>query len=200
MAIMELYQQIFSLIGCFLLLFRLWLCEEKLKNELDFRRHFLSRFISYFVMACWMFGFENMSLNMIWVSVVPVLWIGFFLWDIRFYREIFGKNCPETWKEKKFWLILERLTLHPPIIIVGLLPFIFDFQHFVLGNGIVSSTDWVTKIVAVIFGNSAIISAFYFADVRAKDGSKTGKIIWIYVVAISAVMSPLCILAGLGFY
>ena len=129
---MELYQQIFSLLGGILLIFRVWICEIKLKEELDYRRHFLSRYISYFVMSCWMYGFENMSLNMIWVSVVPVLWIGFFLWDMRFYRQIFGKNCPEEWKEKKIWLIIERMTLHPPIVILGLIPFIFDFGvHFV---------------------------------------------------------------------
>jgi hypothetical protein len=146
-----------------------------------------------------------MSLNMIWVSVVPVLWIGFFLWDMRFYKQIFGKDCPDEWKEKRMWLIFERLTLHPPIVILGLIPFIgipgvIDFQSFVLGSGNVLATDWITKIVAVLFGNFAMIASFYIGDVRARDGSKTGKIIWVYVFAISAVMSPLCLLAGLGLY
>jgi len=114
--------------------------------------------------------------------------------------QIFSKKCPEEWKEKKIWLIIERLTLHPPIVIIGLFPFIFNFQQFVLGYGTVSGTDWVIKIIAVLFGNLAMIASFYIGDVRATDGSKTGKIIWVYVFAISAVMSPLCLLAGVGYY
>jgi hypothetical protein len=86
--------------------------------------------------------------------------------------------------------------LHPPIIIPGLIPFFLGlrgYQDFILGSTL--SSDMFGKTIAVIFGIILMVSAFRFGDVRATDGSKTGKIIWVYHLAIIATMLPICLTA-----
>jgi hypothetical protein len=185
-----------ALFACFFFLFRLWLCEIKLKDELGFRKNYLSRSISYFVIICWVFDLQSMIFNVMWMGVIPVLCVAAIMWDVRFYKEAFGKNTPPEWEEKKTWLVLERLTLHPPIIIPGLIPFFLGlrgYQDFILGSTL--SSDIFGKTIAVIFGIILMISAFRFGDIRATDGSKTGKIIWVYHLAIILVMLPICLMA-----
>jgi hypothetical protein len=131
-----------------------------------------------------------------WMGVIPVLCVAAIMWDVRFYREMFGKHRPPEWEEKKGWLFLERLSLHPPIIIPGLIPYFFGlrgYQDFILGSTL--SSDMFGKVIAVIFGIILMVSAFRFGDLRAIDGSKTGKIIWVYHLGIILVMLPICMMA-----
>ncbi|MHA1727633.1 MAG: hypothetical protein ACTSWY_02745 [Promethearchaeota archaeon] len=187
---------VLSIIGCIGLVFRLWLCEVYLKEELSFKKNYLSRTISYLVLIGWIYGLQNMTFNLLWASVTPVLWVGFFLWDMRFYRQILAKNNKELhpeWQEKKAWLLIERITLHPPIIILGLIPFFSgDLKGFILGN--VALNDLGAQIMAVIYVNILIYAAFILLDKRATDSSKTGKIIWTYQSICTVVTTILVFL------
>jgi hypothetical protein len=122
------------------LIFRVWLCEIKLREELEFRRRYLSRFVNYYLFIDILCAFQNPSFNAIVIVCFPVM-IVTAIWDINFFmnlkkREYFIKNHG--------WLLLERITLHLPILIVGLYLFFHITEY--LPNTIFS---WIWGILLV---------------------------------------------------
>ncbi len=106
------------LLGSLYLILRLWLVEFKLKEELEFRRHYLSRMLAYFTGLVILFDYKNMLMNFIIISALPVVIVSIMGWDSLFFVK-FKKRT--YWKKNKGWLIVERLTMHFPMATVGIL-------------------------------------------------------------------------------
>jgi hypothetical protein len=122
-----------SLIGVLFLIFRIWLAEFKLVDELSFRRHYLSRIVDLHFALAWILNFSNFIFNFIVITCFPVM-IVTSLWDSKFFVKFKKRSY---WKKNHGWLMLERLTLHPPMLICGLYMYITGLtQYFNASYGI----------------------------------------------------------------
>lgn len=110
------------LLGSVYLIFRLWLVEFKLKEELEFRRHYLSRMLAYFTGLVILFDYKNMLMNFIIISALPVVIVSILGWDSLFFVKF---NKRTYWKKNKGWLIIERITMHFPMAAIGILLYIW---------------------------------------------------------------------------
>lgn len=113
------------------LAFRLWLVERKLVDELQFRRRYLSRIINYY---CWLalaFQLQLKPANWVVVAAFPILLVTS-VWDFRFYRRYPGRTY---WQKNRRWMLLERLTLHPPLLILGLYLILTNARQYVTDVG-----------------------------------------------------------------
>ncbi len=108
--------ELMAVIGISFLLFRLWLVEVKLPDELQFRRRYLSRVINYYTALALAFSLSSVVLNLIVMISFPILLVTT-SWDIKFYRRFRSRDY---WKKNRRWVLLESLTLHPPVFGVGL--------------------------------------------------------------------------------
>ncbi|MHA1672707.1 MAG: hypothetical protein ACTSYI_03685 [Promethearchaeota archaeon] len=185
----------FSIIGLLYFTFRLWLDEVKLRNELDFRRRYLSRITNYFFAIAMIYNFESMVFNMILSTSMIALWVAFFRWDFRFYKRfLYGgeiASIPVETRSQKVWMIIERLTLHPPILIIGTIPFFTGLRAFSLGN--VASGDLGVQILSMIFGLVLYFGAFFFLDKRWADHYQwpTAKIMLYGIIASCLIIFPI---------
>lgn len=68
-----------------------------------------------------------MTFNILIVAVCPYMIISLG-WDVVFFQKL---NGIEEYKTHRFWLSLERLTTHIPLIIAGIVPFFFGIEFFV---------------------------------------------------------------------
>ena len=109
-----------SLCGAICVIFRIWVTEVKLRGELGNKRGHTSRFISLYFFIAMLLNFENNVFTMISVIGAPAMLMAFFAFDVPYYI----KDAPLI-QEKKFWLILERLTMHPPSIIYA----VYFYRH-----------------------------------------------------------------------
>jgi hypothetical protein len=75
----------------------------------------LSRFVNYHLFIAVLFAFRSAIFNAIVIACFPVM-ILTTVWDINFYKQFRTRNY---WTKNRGWLVVERLTLHPPILIVG---------------------------------------------------------------------------------
>ena len=175
------------IIGISFLIFRIWLTEFKLKDELQFRRHYLSRFLNYYYCIALISSFTWDIFNFVLISETIALIFAFIGWDIPFFIK-FKKQ--KHWDKNRVWLIIERATLHPPMIgtviwmifsglksfvdssnliliviitvILGLLPyFLFDerWTKKYIAKGVFFSFRWEILMIALI---SLIFSVVYF--------------------------------------
>ena len=110
------YQVITVILGIIFLLFRIWLDEIKLIDELQFRRRYFSRFFSYYTCLSLVFGLAAYPFNIMVIVAFPIL-IVTSIWDINFYRRF---NSQTYWKKNRRWMLVERITMHPPVVIVAL--------------------------------------------------------------------------------
>ena len=174
-------------IGVCFLIFRIWLTEFRLKDELQFRRHYLSRFLNYYYCIALISSFTWDIFNFVLISETFALIIALIGWDIPFFIKFNKKN---HWEKNRGWLIIERATLHPPMIgtviwmylsglktfvdssnlviiiiislILGLLPyFLFDqrWTKKYIAKGVFFSFRWEILTIAFI---SLILSVVYF--------------------------------------
>jgi hypothetical protein len=125
---------VLMVIGIIGVIFRLWLAEFKLKDELGFRRHYLSRFVNIYLFCAMLFNLESYIFNLIIITCFPVMLVTSF-WDLKFYQKFKTRNY---WEKNKNWLLVERLTMHPPMVgfglffyIAGILPY-FNYSKGVL--------------------------------------------------------------------
>ena len=108
--------------GIVYFIFRYWLTEYQLIEELGFKRFYISRIINlYFAMAL-VLNFENMIFNIVIFASSPIVLITM-LWDVKFYFNCIRGNCSIS---KRWWQLAERITLHVPILSGGV--------FFVLGG------------------------------------------------------------------
>ena len=119
---------IFPILGSLMLIFRIWLCEVKLVRELEFRRRYLSRFMGYFFWVAMVLDFQNDIFNLIIITELVGNIIYLVGWDIPFFIKL--KDC-EYIERHHFWMVIERLTLHPPIIAAGIRMYIVGPKTFV---------------------------------------------------------------------
>ena len=103
------------LLGSLFLFFRIWLTEFKLREELQFRRHYLSRFLNYYYGVALLWGFTSNLFNFILIADWLPMIIAFLGWDIPFFIK-FKRRTYWNKGENRVWLLIERATLHPPMI------------------------------------------------------------------------------------
>jgi len=118
---------ILNIIGLALLIFRIWIAEIKLKEELQFRRRYFSRFFSYYTCLALVFGLMVFPFNIMVMLAFPILVVTS-IWDINFVRRF---NSQPHWGEKKRWAILERATLHPPVVIVAIYMILTGARNYI---------------------------------------------------------------------
>lgn len=183
-----------ALCGMAFLVFRLWLDEMKLRKELDFRRRYLSRISNYCFSIALIYNFQNMAFNMILTTSMLALWVAFFRWDWRFYKRFktggVVSSIPLETRSQRVWMIIERLTLHPPILFFGTRPFFTGLRSFVLGS--VASTDLAAQILSILYASIIIYAGFFFMDVRWSEryGWPTGKIMLYGIILSCVIMFP----------
>lgn len=118
---------IISVIGAIFLVFRIWLTNFKLQDELEFRRYYVSRFLNYYFCLAMVLAFQNEIFNIMIITVLPMMVISLVGWDSLFFVK-FKKRT--YWKKNHGWLIIERLTLHPPIVTVAIWMIITGIHNF----------------------------------------------------------------------
>ena len=118
---------ILILFGFALLVFRIWIVEIKLKEELQFRRRYFSRFFAYYTCLALAFNLLMVPFNIMVMIAFPIL-IVTSVWDINFYRRL---NSQPYWSSNKRWAILERSTLHPPVVILAIYMIITDARNYI---------------------------------------------------------------------
>ena len=114
-------------IGAALFVFRIWICEIKLKDILAHRRCYISRITNYFYFLAMILSFKNDIFNLIIVSALPILMMGVIVNDIPAYIN-FKKDYVNENGKTKFLILCECLTLHPPIIITGIIFYVTDLK------------------------------------------------------------------------
>jgi hypothetical protein len=143
MAIIML-DHILSIIGAFFLVFRIWLVEYKLEDELQFRKNYVSRILNYYFCIALLLAFRAPIFNLAIIGALPMMVISFVGWDSLFFIK-FKKRT--YWKKNHGWLLLERITLHPPMIPVAIWMYYKGFQNFVPPP----MNPWVFVAVGILF-------------------------------------------------
>ncbi|MHA1340147.1 MAG: hypothetical protein ACTSRZ_10345 [Promethearchaeota archaeon] len=150
----EIISNIISICGAIFFIFRIWLVQFKLKDELQFRKDYLSRYMCLYFCIGMILQFKNDIFNIIIGAALPLMIISFIGWDTLFFVKFKRRTY---WKKNYGWLIIERLTMHPPMMIVALYWWIDGLKaHIILVNGIFSI------IVAIIL----VFGAFLMWDKR----------------------------------
>ncbi|MHA1745015.1 MAG: hypothetical protein ACTSWW_03380 [Promethearchaeota archaeon] len=124
---MNVFLMILGVVGFAL---RIWLTEFRLVTILGEERHFNSRLLTSYGFTALIFDLQVESLNLVIVGTLPMMLIMLFRYDAPFFFKLVQRkplitvHTPTT--ELPFspatnlWLIIERLTLHLPIIFIGL--------------------------------------------------------------------------------
>ncbi|MBY9003376.1 MAG: hypothetical protein KGD73_05345 [Candidatus Lokiarchaeota archaeon] len=141
-------------IGVLLLIFRFWLSTFKLKDELQFRRFYVSRLVNYFFCLSIIFNFKNPVFNVILAVCFPAM-IFTSTWDVNFYRHFKGRPY---WKKNKGWLLVERITMHPPILVGGLFIYITGIWNYVPPR----------NLLVFAIGILVVYPSSYFLDIRLR--------------------------------
>ncbi|MFW9867038.1 MAG: hypothetical protein ACFFEN_13160 [Candidatus Thorarchaeota archaeon] len=124
---------LFPIIGIVFISFRIWLVIFKVKDELQFRRFYVSRLVNFYFCFMLIFNFKNPIFNVIVAVCFPAM-IFTSLWDINFYKGFKSRNY---WEKNKNWVLIERMTMHPPILVGGLSLYIIGLQKFIPSNDLV---------------------------------------------------------------
>lgn len=143
---------ILTILGFALLIFRLWIVEIKLKEELQFRRRYFSRFFAYYACLALLFGLQSYPFNIIMIIAFPIL-IVTSVWDINFYRRF---NSQEHWQKNRKWGVIERITLHPPVVIIAIYIILTGARNYIEPPNLVI-------LVLVVIG---LFSPFFIFDER----------------------------------
>ena len=103
-----------SFLGFVGLALRIWLTEVKLRDILGTKRFHLSRFCSYFFLLAMIWSFNNSVFLLITIYSAPAMLLSFFIFDIPFLI----RDVPRLTRYRG-WQIIERLTVHIPIVVYG---------------------------------------------------------------------------------
>ena len=114
-------------LGIVFLLFRVWIVEVKLVDELEFRRRYFSRFFSYYTALALAFGLLFWPFNVMVMVGFPIL-IVTSIWDVNFFRRF---NSQTYWEKNRRWLLVERITLHPPLVVLAIYMIIAGARNFI---------------------------------------------------------------------
>jgi hypothetical protein len=171
---------ILPLFGSLFLIFRVWITEIRLEEQLGDYRRFISRFGSYFYCIALILNLENELFNFIFVSTFPLITIAFLTFDVPFFLK-FHKEENDLSKKDVIWLYGERILLHPPMLIHA--AFIYSTGPKLLIPSV--------SITSIIIGSILMFGAFFVFDKRALKKEGTG--IWILIAMLAS-------LVGMTFY
>ncbi|UCE11119.1 MAG: hypothetical protein JSW61_04055 [Candidatus Thorarchaeota archaeon] len=118
---------IISIIGMAFLVFRVWIVEFKLTEQLQFRRRYFSRFFSYYTCLALSMDLGFWPFNVMVMVAFPIL-IVTSIWDINFMRRF---KSQEHWAKTWRWGLLERITLHPPVVLVAVYMILMGGRNFI---------------------------------------------------------------------
>ena len=138
--------------GVAFLLFRIWIVEVKLVEELDFRRRYFSRFFSYYSALALAFGLLFWPFNVMVMVAFPILVVTS-IWDINFYRRF---NSQPYWEKNRRWLLVERTTLHPPVVILAI------YMIFAGARNFIEPPNLLFMVITVVI----LFLPFFLLDVR----------------------------------
>src|SRR6056297_484976 len=102
-------------IGVMYFIFRLWLTEVKLVEELDFQRHFMSRILNLYLALVLIGNFQFQIFNFIVLIVLPVMFLSLVTADIRFFKR-YHERFFDVQNSQRIWFLIERITLHIPLV------------------------------------------------------------------------------------
>ncbi|MHA1341407.1 MAG: hypothetical protein ACTSRZ_15820 [Promethearchaeota archaeon] len=183
-----------QLIGLIGFIFRIWITKFKLKEILGFRRFYFSRMLALYFCIDFIFDLRNLTFNFVCTWSIPFLLFAIIGWDTKFFKKLFTKNI-DVWKNHKFWLLIERITLHIPQFIFILCIVIVDFHNYLFGFQ--ASRDISNIIISFIIGTIILYITFIFFDTRfsKKHGWPVGRnllilghipliFLWIYFFKI----------------
>ncbi|MHA1612572.1 MAG: hypothetical protein ACTSVZ_09015 [Promethearchaeota archaeon] len=143
---------ILQIAGAMALVFRLWLCEFKLKKDLGGKRGHTSRFINYYFLIAMCLDFQNNLMTLLTIVTAPAMVMAFLFFDIPFYIQ----DCRRP-MENKGWLIIERLTLHPPVFLYAVYFYAFQTRLFYFE---------LFTIPNLIFSMFLVVIPMFFLDPR----------------------------------
>lgn len=178
---MEIFDYLFIVLGAFGIIFRIWLVQFKLKDELEFRKDYVSRYMSVYFFIAMALQFQNELFNLIVATALPLMLVSFIGWDTLFFYK-FKKRT--YWEKNHGWLIVERLTMHPPMLIVALYWWIAGLENVLLIQG-----SYATIIAAVIL---------VFAPMLLFDKRMTEK--YIAPTGMNIFVSAILCLVGMVIY
>lgn len=117
--------------GVIYLIFRIWITEFRLKDALGGRRRFFSRVLGYYLGIALILNFWSIALNLVLIISLPSMVIIFFTFDLAFFINYKKEKAVKAFDSTTgFWLIVERLTLHLQIILVGIWMLVSDVRKF----------------------------------------------------------------------
>lgn len=179
-------QLLTAILGFGMFIFRFWLAEFKLAKELSFRRHYLSRIINLHLFLAIAFNFESPVFNAILIACSPSMLINS-IWDYNFYKSFKNRSY---WNKNHGWLIVERLTLHPPILIVGFWIYITG----ILGpEGFGRFLPQETGLFPLVMAIALSWIPFYILDKRWISGYNWPQPIIMIILLACATIVTICI-------
>ncbi|MFW9837982.1 MAG: hypothetical protein ACFFE7_10705 [Candidatus Thorarchaeota archaeon] len=140
------------ILGVFFLLFRVWIVEFKLVEELQFRRRYFSRFFSYYTCLALAFGLGFWPFNVMVIVAFPILVVTS-IWDINFMRRFMSQDY---WATNRKWGFVERVTLHPPVVAVSIYMILMDARNYIQPPNLI-------LMAVMIIG---LLLPFFLVDVR----------------------------------
>ncbi len=146
---------LFSL-GIVFLIFRIWITEFKLREELQFRRHYLSRFLNYYYGVALLWGFTANLFNFILIADWLPMIIAFIGWDMPFFIKFKRRTYWEN-EKNRVWLLIERATLHPPMI---------GTIIWMIFNGLHSYVDASHLVIYTLIGSVFVFLPWFLLDHR----------------------------------
>ena len=149
--------------------------EFKLVNELQFRRRYYSRFFSYYTCLALSFGLGFWPFNVIVMVAFPVLLVTS-IWDINYMRRFRSqKHWVNSWR----WGFVERLTLHPPVVLVAVSMILMGARNYI------ESPNLILMVVVIVL----LFSPFFLLDVRWTKRYKWPEAIIIIGLIFSSGLS-----------
>ncbi|WP_371804693.1 hypothetical protein [Candidatus Lokiarchaeum ossiferum] len=142
-------QVLIPIFGGLFLLFRIWLSLYKLREELQFRRFYVSRLVNYYFCMMLIFNLQSAIFNVIIAVCFPAM-IFTSVWDYNFYSKFKNRTY---WKKNRRWLFVERITMHPPLLISGLYMYIAGIPNFVPPGEV---TPFLIGIL-IVYGSSFLL-------------------------------------------
>jgi hypothetical protein len=100
------------------------------------------------------FNFKSAIFNVIVAVCFPAM-IFTSLWDVNFYK---GFKSRTYWEKNKNWVLIERLTMHPPILVGGLSLYIIGLKNFIPNN----------NIIPFLLGILIVYSTSFLLDIRLR--------------------------------
>ncbi len=187
---MNVFLMILGVVGFAL---RIWLTEFRLTAILGDERHFNSRLLTLYGFATLIFDLQVEPLNLVLVGALPMMFLMFFRYDVPFFLKLVQRkplitaHTPTTElpfsPATNFWLIIERLTLHLPIIFIGLPWYRAGLKAVVFPNLQISSF-FIT--IGLVFG------PFLLLDPRIRKKMDWPEGLWLFLGGIAWAIGFYC--------